>query len=473
MIYQRLKGEPTPQDVVNAIHLYQSQLDDFERLKEEYDSGNRKEREQYKVGLDKDWMERINFPIASYIVTIKSNYILGNDPIIEPIDKSDTQTKAIIDKIVQLMRGQSIARHNKDLRDNCGIYGQAYELIFFSPKKKKPRIKLLPTETTCVVFDPDSEDDSSLYGATWRKFDQIYTIQVYSNNYTYVYESKSLDNPTGWELVSTKVNYSDKVPITLVKNNKEALSDYGGVMDEIRAFRAVMTDIRYDIKRTVDALLVFINTKLSAANSEEKAKIRDSIRNLGIIEMNGDADLDPEGRFQPDVKTLSNPLNITAVMAFVEDLWTKIFKLSGVPDPMQTEYFTSLSGIAIKMLLFMGLEPFAKQVDSELEFAIKRRIKLYAKYLKFIGEITEEFDPEKVVIRFKHSIPSNDLENAQIITMLDGKGIVKKSTESGLMSFVQNPDEESTAAAAETSTQNTDMLLQQLTAFGQAGGGAT
>ena len=135
--------------------------------------------------------------------------------------------------------------------------------------------------------------------------------------------------------------------------------------------------------------------------------------------------------------------------------------MTGVPDPTQTEYFTSLSGVALKMQLFLGLEPIVKDSEGEFDYALKRRLKMYNHFFVLRGK-SSEIDVGDVVIEFKHTAPNNDLETAQIVSLLYGKPLVSNETLTSLFSFVEDAKAENQAAANEATSEASTALLAQI-----------
>lgn len=460
-------AEPTLGQIVAAIHEKRKEQNRYEELSALYDSYASSSDETYKNGVDRILVDRAFFPIAEYITTIRSSYLLSEEPKYESVDTDDETTSQGIGRLLEIYRRQSIEDVDYALRQTAGRYGSAYEYIFYDGKtiKSKP----MPYIQTLVVFSDDLAR-KSLYGVTWTQFGEMYTVYVATDTRIKTYETRSLDVAGSYMLTDDQPHYFGKVPITQYRNNDDERGDVDGVRSLILLYRDLITDMRYDVRRTVDALLVMLNTRLKGATVEEKAEIRNAIRRLGILELNGDPDSDPAGVYKPDVKTLSNPLNLATVQAFADKVWSAIFRLSGVPDPMQSEFYTALSGVALEMQVFMGLQPYSRQAESKFKFALKRRVKLYATLLKVKGELPPKFAYENVKITLDKKLARNDLETAQIIGVLDGRGIVTKQTLAAQLSFVKDPEQEVRAAAAEQSSQNTDALLQQL---GVAGGGGS
>lgn len=467
-VRQDIRGEPTPKDAVDALNKYDRMFGNkIDRMTKLYDNyvDESSVYSLYKRGLDTERIEKLRFPIARYITTMLCNYMLGNQPRYLSDKDSPGGTEDLLEEAVRLYRRQSKVRLDKELKRQCGKTGFAYELCFYDTETLTPKTVQLPVKETCVVFDYGIERNS-LYAVHYvKKNASLYAVTVYTAESAITYETKSLRKETEWHEVARTPHYMGRVPITMYLNNGDGKGDYEDVAPLIDALNSIATDERFDIKRTVDALMVFINTKLAGATAEEKASVRDAMRQLGILEINDDESY-PDHRV--DVKTLSSSLNLQSTELFIDRIWKAIFKLSGVPDPTQTEYFTALSGVALKMQLFLGLEPIVKDTEGEFEYALKRRLKMYNHFYVLRG-VSETLDVGYVYIDFRHTAPSNDLETAQIVSMLYGKPLVSNETLTKQFSFVDDAKAENETAATEATSEASNTLLAQLAGYGVGG----
>lgn len=468
-VKQEIRGEPTAADVVQALNkadaLYSDKINTLTKLYDNY-IGDSAAYNLYKRGLDTERIERLRFPIARYITTILCNYMLGKQPHYGHIADAPNVVEEVVEETIRLYRRQTKSRLDKEIKRQCGKTGFAYEVVFYDPETLTPKSVQLPVKETCVVFDYAIERNS-LYAVHYvKKANKEYAVYVYTSELIIEYKTRSLRNSADWKEVGRTPHYMGRVPVTMYLNNGDGKGDYEDVAPLIDALNGIATDERFDIKRTVDALLVFINTKLAGATPEEKAMVRDAMRQLGMLEINDD---ETNPGIKADVKTLTNPLNIQSVEVFIDRLWKAIFKLSGVPDPTQTEYFSSLSGVALQMQMFLGLEPMAKDSEGEFDYALKRRLKMYNHFYALRGRAID-IDVGDVIIDFKHTMPTNDLEIAQMVSLLYGKPLVSNETLTRLFSFVEDAKAENETAANEATSEASDLILAQLAGYGNSGG---
>ena len=458
--------EVAPKVVASKIAEYlRDQENRLDRLHQLYHYNGADIAEEYKDGLRKTSIERLSFPIARYITTIRTNYILGKPIKYEPTQDAEGNLESLLDEIKRTYRRQSKHRLDNELKRECSQVGFAYELTYLAPKDKGVVTKScrLPSESTVVVFDTTVDRDS-VFAATWYRLSSKdpYHITVYTANEVVEYTSSAVTNANNYIEKSRSQHYFGRVPVTMWQNNDDCLGDYEDVAPLIHALNGIMTDSRYDIKKCVDGLLVFVNTRLAGASLDEKAKVRQAMRDLGILEIRDDEE-NPGAK--ADVKTVSAPINYASADVFIDRVWKAIFTLTGVPDPLRTEYYTALSGVALKMQMFLGLRPFAQDGEACIEYALRRRLKMYLASNAIKSDV-EEVDVADVDIVFNYTEPSNDLETAQIISYLYGKPLVANETLSKQLSFVTDAKAEVEQAQADNAAPSNADILSQLSIFG-------
>lgn len=472
MEYIRIKRdtEITPKVVAKKVMEYQADQENrLLRLHNLYHYTGVLDEEMYKDGLRKISIERLSFPIARYISTIRTNYILGKPIKYEASQDAEGGVEGMLEEVRKAYRRQSKHRLDKELKRECSQVGFAYELTYLAPKTTNNKTEvvvkscMLPSESTFVVFDDTVERDS-VFAVTWIKpsDDLPYTVTVYTDITVTEYTAGNVTHADSYSEGVVTPHYFGRVPVTMWQNNDECIGDYEDVAPLIQALNGIMTDSRYDIKKCVDGLLVFVNTRLAGASIEEKAKVRQAMRDLGILEIRDDEE-NPGAK--ADVKTLSSPINYASADVFIDRVWRAIFTLTGVPDPLRTEYFTSLSGVALKMQMFLGLRPFAQDGEANIEYALRRRLKMYLAG-NAITSNTSNIDIADLDIVFTYTEPSNDLETAQIISYLYGKPLVGNETLSKQLSFVEDAKAEVEQAKADNAAPSNADILSQLSMFG-------
>lgn len=112
-------------------------------------------------------------------------------------------------------------------------------------------------------------------------------------------------------------------------------------------------------------------------------------------------------------------------------LQRNIHKFSNIPDMSDDSFAGNTSGVAIKYKL-IGLEQIRSRKEREFKKALQRRIELIANILKLKNQAQIDF--RDVEIQFTANIPANVLEQAQIVSQLDG--LISRKTLLGLLPFV-------------------------------------
>ncbi|MCM1237738.1 MAG: phage portal protein, partial [Ruminococcus flavefaciens] len=193
-IRQEINGVPSIPDILDSIRkaelLYATKIDRMTKLY------NNKACDEslfnlYKQGLETQKIERLRFPIAKYITTILSNYMLGEPPRYEYVSGAPEETDTILEEARTLYRRQSKSRLDKELKKQCGKTGFAYELVFYDGDTLTPKSVQLPVKETLVVFDYGIERNSLYAVHHFRKDKKTYSVMVYTNDLIIEYETRS------------------------------------------------------------------------------------------------------------------------------------------------------------------------------------------------------------------------------------------------------------------------------------------
>ena len=192
-------------------------------------------------------------------------------------------------------------------------------------------------------------------------------------------------------------------------------------------------------------------SKLLQPQDDEMKYIRDN----RIINFDGDAD-------QLVVDFLQKPNGDTTQEHLIDRLEKLIFQISMVAN-ISDENFGTSSGIAMKYKL-QGMSNLAKTKERKFTSGMNRRYKLI-----FSNPVSgmKEDDWVKLHYHFTPNIPSNVLEESQIAGNLEG--IVSQETQLGVLSVVDNVQNEMKKIENEQEKAKTDPVMMQM--FGGAGDG--
>ena len=203
-----------------------------------------------------------------------------------------------------------------------------------------------------------------------------------------------------------------------------------------------------DVDYFADAYMKVLGSKLEDEDLEH-------IRDNRIINLEGDADT-------VIVDFLQKPNGDTTQENLIDRLEKLIFQISMVAN-ISDENFGTSSGIAMKYKL-QGMSNLAKTKERKFTSGMNRRYKLI-----FSNPVSgmKEDDWVKLHYHFTPNIPSNVLEESQIAGNLDG--IVSQETQLGVLSVVDNVQNEMEKIESEQEKAKTDPVMTQM--FGGAGDG--
>lgn len=219
-------------------------------------------------------------------------------------------------------------------------------------------------------------------------------------------------------------------------------------MSMIDAYNKAISEKSNDVDYFADAYMKILGTMLG--NDEVK-----HIRDNRIINFDGDAN-------QLIVEFLNKPDGDTTQEHLIDRLEKLIFQIGMVAN-ISDENFGISSGIAMKYKL-QGMSNLAKTKERKFTSGMNRRYKLI-----FSNPVSgmKEDDWVKLHYHFTPNIPSNVLEESQIAGNLDG--IVSQETQLGVLSVVDNVQNEMDKIEKEQEKAKVDPVMTQM--FGGAGDG--
>ena len=250
-----------------------------------------------------------------------------------------------------------------------------------------------------------------------------------------------------WE-EEEKIHGFDGVPATEYVENKERTCIFEPAMSMIDAYNKAISEKANDVDYFADAYMKILG---AALGDDEMKYIRDN----RIINFDGDAD-------QLVVDFLQKPNGDTTQEHLIDRLEKLIFQISMVAN-ISDENFGTSSGIAMKYKL-QGMSNLAKTKERKFTSGMNRRYKLI-----FSNPVSgmKEDDWVKLHYHFTPNIPSNVLEESQIAGNLEG--IVSQETQLGVLSVVDNVQNEMKKIENEQEKAKTDPVMMQM--FGGAGDG--
>lgn len=413
----------------------------FKRLKDAYETDYQIFHQKPKPNYKPDNRIAVNF--AKYTVDTFNGFFIGN-PIKISVDDDATDN---IKKYVELLdQYNDQDDNNAELSKICCIYGKGYEMYYVDELGNIGITYLTPFDAFMIY------DDSVLCR-------ERYFVRLYIDSNNVLHGSVSDDTKVRWftqkgKLIweeEEKIHGFDGVPATEYVENKERTCIFEPAMSMIDAYNKAISEKANDVDYFADAYMKILG---AALGDDEMKYIRDN----RIINFDGDAN-------QLVVDFLQKPNGDTTQEHLIDRLEKLIFQISMVAN-ISDENFGTSSGIAMKYKL-QGMSNLAKTKERKFTSGMNRRYKLiFSNPISAVSGVKED-DWVKLHYHFTPNIPSNVLEESQIASNLEG--IVSQETQLGVLSVVDNVQNEMKKIENEQEKAKTDPVMTQM--FGGAGDG--
>jgi len=344
---------------------------------------------------------------AMYIVDLASAYLIGS-----PVGYSvnEEQEKAL-SALADAYKRCNIDSVDAELAKRAGIYGLGVELLYMSMEPSpRPRTAAIDPQHAFVVYD-DTVAHEPLLGvhlvqkvnADGMHGDLWVSVYTATSKYSYVRRGTGATP----ELVGEEPHYFGGVPIVEYWNNEDERGDFVTVTTLIDAYNLLMSDRINDKEQLVDALLMISGVTLGDTDDEFNRAVR-RLRDQRILEM-------------PAVGAaaayLTKQLNETEMQVLADALVRDIHKVAMVPALTDDNFANNASGVAMRYKL-LGLEQLTKTKERWFREGLRSRMRLFANVLAVKGHPL--LDTETVTMTFSRGLPVNGLEQAQMVSMLQG-----------------------------------------------------
>lgn len=378
---------------------------------------------------------------ASYITDINVGYVVGN-----PIQYQTNQdNQEVLDVIIDEYDKQSINKLDTKLAKNISIYGIGYEYIYAKPNVETGidiKSTLIPPTNAYLKRDGTVENNV-LWGCFWSK--QVETINGNEKEYLdiTVVDDKEVITYTlkNGNLIKDEErchpHFFGKVPLIKYKNNEEAMGDFEKVISIIDALNLLQSDRVNDKEQLVNAILTIYGAELY--DDDVQALKENRVMHL------------------PDnakAEYLIKALNEGEIETLKRSLEQDLHKISLTPNMSDENFAQNSSGVALGYKL-LPFEQSAKNKANYMEDGLELRLECYANLLKFLNRIPFVITAKDVDVIFVHNLPVNNLENAQIVSMLSG--LVDQKTLLSTLPFVKDV-EGSLQALQEEKSNNMNMF---------------
>lgn len=348
------------------------------------------------------------------IVDSMFSYFIGV-PVAYSTDDEGAELMERLQAIFDFNHEQS---QNSTLAKHTSICGVSYQLVYIDADGTERLNVLSPTETF-LIYDTSIQENIIAAVRFTESFDyvtqeSIVNVEVYTKNVIQYY----VENKDGLVLSSEIPHYFNDVPVIPFFNNEELQGDAEKVIPLIDNYDLLSSEKMNNIEYYANSYLVIKNADIELDDLSAMKENR-------LIKLPSDS----------DAFFLTKDGNDTEIESSQTRIRNDIHLLSSVPD-LSDGTLGSASGISLEYRL-LGLNN--KTVIKQRNFtqSLEKRIKLLTNYFNLKGN---NFDASQIVMQFTKNLPTNLTEIADLVTKLDGSGLVSKTTLRSLLSFVEDPE---------------------------------
>ncbi len=353
--------------------------------------------------------------MAKYITDTATGYFVG-EPIVY-----DSQNDEYLQMVQDIFDYNDEQDHNMELAKQCSICGSCFEMLYLD-EDAKIRLARVQAGNGIMICETDSGFSTPMaFIRTIISKDKDNNIvrKVEFWNSSLVMHFRSV-NGGYLNLTAVEEHYWQDVPFVEYINNEERIGDFEGVITEIDAYNKVQSNTANYFQYNDDAILKVL--KLGDVSSQDIADMKE--KGAIILEDGG------------DVAWLLKTIDDTALENYKNRLREDIHTGANVPHMCDESFGGNLSGVAISYKLW-GLEQICSIKERKFKKGIQRRIELITNILNIMGH---SFDYRDITPKFRRNRPQNDMETAQIVTMLAND--LSRETRLQLMPGVENVQDE-------------------------------
>jgi SPP1 family phage portal protein len=431
-----LREGVSPQLLSGALREHQERMEGMDRARNYYDG---KQEILNRVKTSGTSNNKLVTNHAKYIVDLASAYLVGS-----PVGYSDNEQAQALGALTEAYKQCNVDSVDAELARHASIYGKGVELLYMGIDGQ-PRTAALDPRQAFVVYD-NTVAHTPLFGAhktpvldaEGEKKGDLLTVYTEAAALQYALAEGS-DTP---EPLREEEHFWGGVPMVEYWNNEDERGDFEPVLSLIDAYNLLQSDRVNDKEQLVDALLVITGASLGDTDAEFAAAAK-KLRDEKIFEAPSEA----------DAKYLVKQLTESEVQVLADALAADIHKIALVPALTDEDFAGTASGVALRYKL-LGLEQLTKTKERWFREGLRGRMRLFARVLG--AKEQPALDAEKVTLTFSRGLPANDLEQAQMVSML--QGIVPDEILLGQLSFIDDPEE---AVAAAQKQKRETLALQQ------------
>lgn len=421
----------TPDIVSKYIKRHALEIPYLEKLERYYTGEHDIRNRQKEQGLSNNKLVTNH---AKYIADFISGYLAG-----EPVSYT-SETDADITAMTDALKKAKAYIQDTDLALDASKFGRAYEYIYTSnePGTVYAKLARFSPLNAFVVYD-DTVEQNPVFGVYYYPvYDADGNMTGYNGLYCtalYIYNFVLTRDKSVQSVAEPQEHPFGKVPLDEIYNDFERIGDYEDVISLIDAYNILQSDRVNDKEQFVNALLV-IRGQVLGDTDEEAAETMDAIQQHGVMTLDRDA----------DAAYLTRSMDESGSEILKTSIVHDIHKISCVPDMSDENFAGNVSGVAMRFKL-LALEQRTKIKERFFTEGLQYRLECIANLLKVQG--SGAINTDDIKITFTRSLPANEVEEAQVTSML--QGIVSDKTLLSRLSFVTSPEEE--AKAVETDKQ--------------------
>ncbi len=353
--------------------------------------------------------------MARYITDTATGYFVGQ-PVIYT-----SQNEEYLQLIQDIFNYNDEQDHNMELAKNCSIGGDCFEMLYLD-EDAKIRMARVPAIHGIMICETDSGFSSPMAFIRTIIFQDkekniIKKVEFWNSYLVMRFRSS---NGSALTLEAVQEHYWQDVPFIEYINNEERIGDFEGVITMIDAYNKVQSNTANYFQYNDDAILKVL--KLGDVSSQDVADMKE--KGAIILEDGGDVDW------------LLKQIDDTALENYKNRLREDIHTMANVPHLCDDAFGGNLSGVAISYKLW-SLEQMCAIKERKFKKGLQRRIELITNILNILGH---NFDYRDIVPKFRRNKPQNDLETAQIVTMLAND--LSRETRLQMIPAVENVREE-------------------------------
>ena len=372
--------------------------------------------------------------MAKYITDTAVGYFVGEPVVYE--SQNDEYLKTVQD----IFDYNDEQDHNMELAKQCSICGSCFEMLYLD-EDAEIRFARIPAPNGIMICETDSGFSTPMaFIRTIISQDKngntIKKVEFWNDCMVMYFESI---NSGYLDLTAVEEHYWQDIPFVEYINNEERLGDFEGVITEIDAYNKVQSNTANYFQYNDDAILKV--SKLGDVSSQDIADMKE--KGAIILEDGG------------DVAWLLKTIDDTALENYKNRLREDIHMGANVPHMCDEAFGGNLSGVAISYKLW-GLEQICSIKERKFKKGLQRRIELITNILKIRGHA---YDYRDIVPKFRRNRPQNDMETAQIVTMLAND--LSRETRLQLMPGVDNVQDELRKLEEEKNREQEDFGVYQ------------